>query len=83
MRQGELAIHDLLLNREIRTDGGRLFLEHVFRHELAARVVAVRIVGLKHAQPVLDRDTRRDHQEAAGESLALRARDPWIAGHVS
>ena len=42
-------------------------------HQLAAAVVAVRVVRLQHAQPVLDRDAGRDDEEAAREALAARA----------
>ena len=45
-------------------------VEHVVRHELAAAVVAVRVVRLQDAQAVLDREARRDDEEAAGEVLA-------------
>ncbi len=50
-------------------------IQHVGRDQLAARVVAVRVVRLQHAQAVLDGDARRDHEKAAGESLALRPPD--------
>ena len=45
-------------------------VEHVAGHQFAAGVVAVRIVRLEDAQAVLDREARRDDQEAAGEVLA-------------
>ena len=45
-------------------------VEHVARNELAVVVVAVGVVGLEDAQAVLDREARRDDQEAAGEVLA-------------
>ncbi len=48
-------------------------VEHVARDELAAGVVAVRIVRLQDAQPVLDRQAGRDDEKAAGEVLAARA----------
>ena len=41
--------------------------EHVGRHQLAALVVAVRVVRLEHPQAVADGETRGDHQESAGE----------------
>ena len=47
-------------------------VQHVARDELAALVVAVGIVGLQHAQAVLDRQAWGDDQKAAGEALALR-----------
>ena len=47
-------------------------VEHVAGHQLAARVVAVRVVRLEHAQAVLDREPGRDDEEAAREALALR-----------
>ena len=47
-------------------------VQHVARHQLAVRIVAVRVVRVEHAQPVLDRDPRRDNEEAAGEAPALR-----------
>ena len=46
--------------------------EHVVRHQLAARVVAVRIVGLEHPQTVADGHARGHHQEAARELPAAR-----------
>jgi len=45
---------------------------HVVGHQLAAGVVAVRVVWLQHAQPVLDRDAGRHNQEATRELLAVR-----------
>ncbi len=50
-------------------------VQHVGRHQLAARVVAVGVVRLKDAQAILDRDARGDHEKAAGEALALRPAD--------
>ena len=47
--------------------------EHVAWNQLTALVVAVRVVGLQHAQTVLDGDAGCDHQEATGESAARRA----------
>ena len=44
--------------------------EHVGRHQLAAAVVAVRVVRLEHPQPVADGETRGDHQESAREPPA-------------
>ena len=49
--------------------------EHVAGHELAAGVVAVRVVRLQHPEPVPDRDAGSDHQEPARESLAARPAD--------
>ena len=49
--------------------------EHVVRHQLAARVVAVRVVRLEHPQPVPDRDAGGQHQEAAREPLAAGPAD--------
>ena len=46
--------------------------EHVVGHQLAARVVAVRIVRLEHPQPVADRHAGSHHQEAAREPPAAR-----------
>ena len=46
--------------------------EHVVRHQLAARVVAVRIVGLEHAQPIADRHAGGHDQETARELPAAR-----------
>ena len=45
-------------------------VEHVAGNEFAAGVVAVGIVRLEDAQPVLDRQARRDDQKAAREMLA-------------
>ena len=47
--------------------------EQIGRHEFPALVVAVRIVGLEHAQPVADGDAGRDHEKTAGEFLAVRS----------
>ena len=41
--------------------------EHVARNQLTALVIAVRIVGLQHAQAILDGNPRGNHQKAAGE----------------
>ena len=46
--------------------------EQVARHQFAALVVAVRVVGLQHAQPVADGQTRGGHEEAARESAPAR-----------
>ena len=51
-------------------------VQHVARDQFAARVVAVGIVRLEDAQAVLDREARRDDEEAAGELLALRMPRP-------
>ena len=45
-------------------------VEHVAGNQFAAGVVAVGIVRLEHAQPVLDRQAGRDDQETAGEVFA-------------
>ena len=47
-------------------------VQHVARDQFAAGVVAVRIVRLQDAQAVLDREARRNNEEAAREALALR-----------
>ena len=47
--------------------------EHVGRHQLAALVVAVRVVRLEHPQAVADGDARGDHQESAREPPAAGA----------
>ena len=49
-------------------------VEHVARDQLAAGVVAVRVVRLQDAQAVLDGEAGRDDQEAAGEVLAAGRR---------
>ena len=49
--------------------------QHVGRHKLSALVIAVRIVGLEHAEAVLDRDAGSDDQETAGEAAAVGAAD--------
>ncbi|MNK95195.1 hypothetical protein D3C87_1154210 [compost metagenome] len=46
--------------------------QHVAGHDLAAGVIAVRIIGQQHAQTILDGQARGDQQEASGEFLALR-----------
>ena len=43
-------------------------VEHVGGHQFAAGVVAVGIVRLENAQPVLDREARRDDEKAAREA---------------
>ena len=49
--------------------------QHVAGDQLAALVVAVRVVGLEHAQAIADRDAGSDDEEAAGELLAVRPAD--------
>ena len=49
--------------------------EHVPGDKLPAPVVAVRVVGLKHTQSVLDSDAGSHHQEAAGEPSTVGAPD--------
>ncbi len=49
--------------------------EHVRRDQFAARVVAVGIVRLEHAQAPADRHAGRDHQEAPREAGAAGAPD--------
>ena len=46
-------------------------VQHVRRHQLTARVVAVRVVRLEHPEAVLDRDPGRDDEEAPRKALAL------------
>ena len=54
-------------------DGGAVQVaEHVARHQFAALVVAVRVVGLQHAQAVADGQAGGHHQEAAREPPAAR-----------
>ncbi len=43
---------------------------HVIRHQLAAEVVVVGVIRLEYAEPILDRDARRDDEEAIREVLA-------------
>ena len=45
-------------------------IEHVVGHDLSAGVIAVRIVRLQDAQPVLDRQAGRADQKPAREGLA-------------
>ena len=45
--------------------------QHVVGNQLAALVVAVRVVRLQHAQAVLDGDAGGDHEKAAREAAAL------------
>ena len=49
--------------------------EHVGRHQLAAAVVAVRVVRLEHPQAVADGEARGDHQESAREPPTAGAAD--------
>ena len=49
--------------------------EHVAGDQLAALVVAVRVIGHQHAQPVANGDAGGDDQEAAREGLAVRMAD--------
>ena len=46
--------------------------QHIAGDQLAALVIAVRIIGLQHAQAIFDGDAGRDHQKPARESAALR-----------
>ena len=46
--------------------------QHVAGDNLAASVVAVRVVGLEHPQAVANGDPRRDDQEPAGKQPAVR-----------
>lgn len=48
-------------------------VEHIIWDNLAGGIVAVGIVWLQNAQPVLDSQAGRTHKEAAGELLAVRA----------
>ena len=47
--------------------------QHIGGNQLAAAVVAVRVVGLQHPQAVLDGNAGRDHQKAARKPGTLRA----------
>src|SRR5450432_118033 len=49
--------------------------QHVARHQFAALVVAVRVVGLEYAEPVANGQARRDYQESAREFPAAGAAD--------
>ncbi len=44
--------------------------EHVGRHKLALTIVTVGIVRLENAKAILDRESRRNNEESAGESIA-------------
>ena len=70
LRNGEgLALHEGVVVGD--DDLGAVQVaEHVGRHQLAALVVAVRVVRLEHPQAVADSETRGDHQEPACEPLA-------------
>ena len=46
--------------------------QQVVRHEVAAAVVAVRVVRLQHPQPIPDGEAGGDDQEPPGEAAALR-----------
>jgi hypothetical protein len=48
-------------------------VEHVAGNKLTAGVVAIRIVGLEHAQAVFDRQAGRADQKAAREMFAGRS----------
>ena len=82
LKEGAAALRDLhrlakLEGVEIGDDDLRAveIAQHVAGHELPALVVAVRVVGLEHPEPVLDRDARRDNQEAPCETPAVGASD--------
>ena len=49
--------------------------EHVARHQLAALIIAIRIIRLQYAQAILDGNTGRDHQKAAREPGTLGTAD--------
>ena len=49
--------------------------EHVSRHHFSAGVVAIRVFGLEHAQPVFDRDAWSHYQETPSEAPAVRVPD--------
>ena len=46
--------------------------EQVARHQFAALVVAVRVVGLQYTEPVADGQAGSGHQEAARKAAAVR-----------
>ena len=54
--------------------GALQIAQHVARNQLAAGVVAVRVVGLEHAQAVADGQAGCDDQETARERLLLGRR---------
>ena len=58
----EVGDHDL---------GALNVLEQIVGHQLAMRVIVVRVVGLKHSQAVLDGEPRRHHQKAPRKDLAV------------
>ena len=70
LRDGEgLALHEGVVVGD--DDLGAVQVaEHVGRHQLAALVVAVRVVRLEHPQAIADGETRGDHQESAREPPA-------------
>ena len=70
LRDGEgLALHEGVVVGD--DDLGAVEVaEHVGRHQLAALVVAVRVVRLEHPQAVADGEARGDHQESAREPPA-------------
>ena len=66
--QEGVVVDDLDLGLEQR-------LPQVGGHEVALAVVVVVPLGVQHAEPVADRDARRDHQEPLGEPGVLRRHD--------
>jgi hypothetical protein len=56
--------------------------QHVHRDQFAAAVVAVRVVGLKDTQPVLDGDSRGDNQESAAVEAAAGVRAALMVCHA-
>ena len=50
-------------------------VQQVARHQFAVLVITVGVVGLEHAQTVLDGQPGRDDEKAAGEILAAGAAD--------
>ena len=51
--------------------GALQIAQHVTRNQLAAGVVAIRVMGLEHAQAIADGQTGCDDQETARERLAV------------
>ena len=52
--------------------GAADFVQHVAGNEFAIFVVTIRIVGLKNAQPIFDREPWSNHKKAARETFTLR-----------
>ena len=48
-------------------------VQHIARNQFTTGVIAVRVVGLEHAQTIFDREARRHDEKATRETFALRS----------